>query len=146
VRAISILAFSAGSNADAPATQNQATSPTTSAGPNRSGGAAGRSGVSGASTAGPEGASGASIGSDTPSVERAARAENQTTPHSSGDFALGAVRDRVAGWLGRTSFAARPQLATESAGGMNLGLLTLTALLVGLLGWALLTWSPLSRP
>jgi hypothetical protein len=28
---------------------------------------------------------------------------------------------------------------------MNLGLLTLTALLVGLLGWAALTWPPLLR-
>ena len=146
MRAISLLVFSAGSNADAPATQNQATSPTTSAGPNRSGGAAGRSGVSGASTAGPEGASGASIGSDAPSVGRARPAGDGTVAHSSGGSAVGSFPDRVANWLGRTSYAARPQLATDSSGGMNLGILTLTALLVGLLGWALLTWSPLSRP
>jgi len=146
VRAISLLVFSAASNADAPATQNQATSPTTSAGPNQSGGAAGRSGVSGASTAGPEGTSGASIGSDAPSVERALHGVDATSAHSSGGSAVASLRHRVASWLGKTSFAARPQLATNSAGGMNLGLLTLTALLVGLLGWALLTWSPLSRP
>jgi hypothetical protein len=145
MRAISLLVFSAGSNADAPATENQATSPTTSAGPNQSGGAAGRSGVSGASAAGAEGASGASIGSDTPSVERARHGVDATSAHSSGGSAVASLRHRVASWLGRTSFAARPQLATESAGGMNLGILTLTALLVGLLGWALLTWMPLSR-
>jgi hypothetical protein len=146
LRALSILVFSASSNADAPTTENQATSPTTPAGRDRSGGAAGRSGVSGANTAAAEQANGASTGSDAPSVGRSRPGVDGIGTQSSGVSAAGAVRDHVANWLGRTSFAARPQLATESAGGMNLGILTLTALLVGLLGWALLTWSPLSRP
>jgi hypothetical protein len=145
LRALSILAFSAGSNADAPAPEHQATAPTTSAGRRRPGDAAGRSGVFGSSIAAGEKASGTSSESEGSSVKAARREPARTGAHDSRLTTLGTVRDRVAGWLDRTRVAAPPQLSAGGAGGMSLGLLTLTALCVGLLGWAALTWLPASR-
>jgi ribonuclease E len=144
-RALSILAFSADPNADAPAPEHQATSPTSSASRQRAGGVAGRSGASGVSAAAATRASGVPIDSGTPSVQTPRPGANRTGTHSSDGFALGGVRDHVARWLGRAPVAARPQLAADGAGGVNLGLLTLTALLVGTLGWAALNWLPPSR-
>jgi hypothetical protein len=145
LRAVSVLAFSASSHAALPATENQATSPRTSAGRPRTGGAAGRSGVFGPNTAAAEGSPAARVDSDGSSVQTARSQGRKTGAQSSRVAALGAVRDHVANWLSRTGAAARPRLAADSAGGMSLGVLTLTALLVGLLGWAALSWSPFPR-
>jgi len=144
LRALSILAFSAGSTADAPAPEHQATSPTTSAGRRRPGGAAGRSGVFGSSIPAAERATGISSESEASFVLAAGPGAGRTAAHNAG-LTLGTVPNRLAGWLDRTRAAATPQLGAGSAGGMSLGLLTLTALCVGLLGWAALTRPPLLR-
>jgi hypothetical protein len=140
VRALSILAFAASSSASLPTPEHKATSSTTSASRPRAEGAAGRSGVFGPNTTAAEGSDRASVESD-PSSIQAARPQAQ----GSRGAALGAVRDRVASWLGRTAVATHPQLPAESARGMSLGLMTLTALLVGLLGWAALSWPVFPR-
>jgi hypothetical protein len=145
LRALSILTISASSNAAPPATENQATSPTTSAGRPRTGGAAGRSGVFGPNTAAVEGSPGARVDSDGSSVQTARAQAHKARAQIPRGAALSAVRDHVASWLAHTGAAARPQLEADSAGGMSLGVLTLTALLVGLLGWAALSWAPFSR-
>jgi hypothetical protein len=146
VRALSILAFSASSAANLRAPDHLATSPTTSAGRPRSEGAARRSGVFGSSAGTPDGSDRAPVYSSRASTQTADPQAHQTDAQGSrGPALVGAVRDRVASWLGRTGSAARPQLAADSARGMNLGILTLTALLVGLLAWAALSWSPFSR-
>ena len=142
VRALSILAFAASSTASLPTPEHKATSSTTSASRPRAEGAAGRSGVFGPDTTAAEGSDRASVDSDGSSIQ-AARPQAHRAQGSRG-AALGAVRDRVASWLGRTGAATHPQLPAESAGGMSLGVMTLTALLVGLLGWAALNW-PLFR-
>jgi len=144
VRALSILAFSASSSANPPAPEQQATSPTTSASRPRPGGAAGRSGVFGPNTAA-EGSDRASFDSGGTLIQTARPQAHRAGARRSSGGTLGAVRDGVASWLGRTRVAARPKLAADSPAGMSLGLLTLTALLVGLLGWAALTWPPFSR-
>ena len=145
VRALSILAFTASSTASLPTPEHQATSSTLSAGRPRLEGAAGRSGVFGPNTAAPEGSDPASVYSDGSSIQAARPQAERTGAQDSRGAALGSVRDRVAGWLGRTATAARPKLPADSARGMSLGVLTLTALLVGLLGWALLSWPPFPR-
>ena len=142
VRALSILAFAASSTASLPTPEHKATSSTMSASRLRAEGAAGRSGVFGPDTTAAEGSDRASVDSDGSSIQ-AARPQAHRAQGSRG-AALGAVRDRVASWLGRTGAATHPQLPAESAGGMSLGVMTLTALLVGLLGWAALNW-PLFR-
>jgi hypothetical protein len=139
VRALSILAFTASSTASLPTPEHKATSSTTSASRPRAEGAAGRSGVFGPNTATAEGSDRASVASDGSSLPQTHRTQG------SRGVALGAVRDRVANWLGRTGSATHPQLPTESARGMSLGLMTLTALLVGLLGWAALNWPVFRR-
>jgi hypothetical protein len=143
VRVLSLLAFSASSSVSLPTPEHQATSSTTSAGRPRAEGAAGRSGAFGSSTVVAEGADRASIDSDGSSIQ-AARPQAHRAQGSSG-AALGAVRDRVASWLGRTGSATHPQVPAESARGMSLGVMTLTALLVGLLGWAALNWPVFRR-
>jgi hypothetical protein len=145
VRALSILAFTASSTASLPTPEHQATSSTPSAGRPRLEGAAGRSGVFGPNTAAAEGSDPASVYSDGSSIQAARPQAERTGAQDSRGAALGSVRDRVAGWLGRTATAARPKLPADSARGMSLGVLTLTALLVGLLGWALLSWPPFPR-
>jgi hypothetical protein len=142
VRALSILAFSASSTVSLPAPEHQATSSTMSASRPRPEGAAGRSGVFGLNTAAAEGSDRASVHSDGSSIQTARPQADRTGAQAARGTSLGAVRDRVASWLGRTGAATRPQLAADSAGGMNLGVLTLTALLVGLLGWAALSLPP----
>ena len=92
-----------------------------------------------------EGSDPASVYSDGSSIQAARTQAERTGAQDSRGAALGSVRDRVAGWLGRTATAARPKLPADSARGMSLGVLTLTALLVGLLGWALLSWPPFPR-
>jgi hypothetical protein len=141
VRVLSILAFAASSSASLPTPEQTATSSTTSASRPRAEGAAGRSGVFGPNTAAAEGSDRASVNSDGASVQdpQAHRAQG------SRGAVLGAVRDRVANWLGRTGSATHPQLPAEDARGMSLGLMTLTALLVGLLGWAALNWPVFRR-
>jgi len=143
VRALSILAFAASSSASLATPEHKATSSTTSASRPRAEGAAGRSGVFGPNTAAAEGSDRASVESDASSIQ-AARPQAQRA-QGSRVAALGAVRDRVASWLGRTAVATHPQLPAESARGMSLGLMTLTALLVGLLGWAALNWPVFRR-
>lgn len=143
VRALSILAFAASSTASLPTPEHKATSSTTSASRPRAEGAAGRSGVFGPNTATAEGSDRASVASDGSSIQAALPQTHQA--HGSRGVALGAVRDRVANWLGRTGSATHPQLPAESARGMSLGLMTLTALLVGLLGWAALNWPVFRR-
>ena len=142
VRALSILAFAASSTASLPTPEQKATSSTTSASRPRAEGAAGRSGVFGPNTAAAQ-SDRASVASDGSSIQ-AARPQTHRAQGSRG-AALGAVRDRVANWLGRAGSATHPQLPAESAGGMSLGLMTLTALLVGLLGWAALNWPVFRR-
>jgi hypothetical protein len=143
VRALSILAFAASSTASLPTPEHKATSSTTSASRPRAEGAAGRSGVFGPNTATAEGSDRASVASDGSSIQPA-RPQTHRAQGSRGAV-LGAVRDRVANWLGRTGSATHPQLPAESARGMSLGLMTLTALLVGLLGWAALNWPVFRR-
>jgi hypothetical protein len=138
VRAVSILAFAASSSASLPTPEHKATSSTTSASRPWAEGAAGRSGVFGPNTAVAEGSDRASVDSEGSSIQ-AARPQALRAQGSSG-AALGAVRDRVASWLGRTGVATHRQPPAESARGMSFGVLTLTALLVGLLGWAALSW------
>ena len=145
LRAISILAFTAGSNAEAPVPEQQATSHSTSISPPRPGGAVGRSGVFGSSTGAAEKANSVSAGAGAPSVRSVPGVADRTGADDSGSAALGTVGHRVASWLGRTGAAAPPELGADNSGGMSLGLLTLTALVVGLLGWAALTWPPLLR-
>jgi type IV secretory pathway VirB10-like protein len=142
VRALSILAFAASSTASLPTPEHKATSSTTSASRPRAEGAAGRSGVFGPNTAAAQ-SDRASVASDGSSIQ-AARPQTHRAQGSRGAV-LGAVRDRVANWLGRTGSATHPQLPAESARGMSLGLMTLTALLVGLLGWAALNWPVFRR-
>jgi hypothetical protein len=145
VRALSLLAFSASSTVSLPLPEHQAassTSPTTSTSRPRSEGAAGRSGVFGLNTAAAEGSDRASVHSDGSSIQTARPQADRTGAQGSRGIALGGVRDRVGSWLDRTGAATSPQLAAESAGGMNLGVLTLTALLVGLLAWAALSLPP----
>jgi hypothetical protein len=142
VRALSILAFSAGSTANLPAPEQQATSPTTSTSRPRSEGAASRSGVFGPNTGAVEGSDRASVDSKGSSIQTARPQADRTGAQGSRDTALGAVRDHVASWLGRTGAATRPQIAADSDRGINLGLLTLTALAVGLLAWAGLSLPP----
>jgi hypothetical protein len=142
VRALSILAFTASSTASLPTPEHKATSSTTSASRPRAEGAAGRSGVFGPNTAAAQ-SDRASVASDGSSIQ-AARPQTHRAQGSRGAV-LGAVRDRVANWLGRTGSATHPQLPAESARGMSLGLMTLTALLVGLLGWAALNWPVFRR-
>jgi hypothetical protein len=143
VRALSILAFSASSSVSLPTPEHQATSSTTSASRPRLEGAAGRSGVFGSNTSVAEGSDRASVDSNGSSIQAAHPQAHRE--HGSRAAALGAVRDRVASWLGRTGAATHPQLPAESASGMSFGLLTLTALLVGLLGWAALNWPVFPR-
>jgi hypothetical protein len=145
VRAVSILAFAASSSASLPTPEHKATSSTTSASRPRAEGAAGRSGVFGPNTAANEGSDRAAVDSDGSSIQAARPQAERTGAEDSRGAALGSVRDRVSGWLGRTATAARPKLPADSARGMSLGVLTLTALLVGLLGWALLSWPPFPR-
>jgi hypothetical protein len=142
VRALSILAFAASSTASLPTPEHKATLSTTSASRPRAEGAAGRSGVFGPNTAAAQ-SDRASVASDGSSIQ-AARPQTHRAQGSRGAV-LGAVRDRVANWLGRTGSATHPQLPAESARGMSLGLMTLTALLVGLLGWAALNWPVFRR-
>jgi hypothetical protein len=145
VRALSILAFPAGSTANLPAPEQQATSPTTSTSRPRSEGAASRSGVFGPNTGAVEGSDRASVDSKGSSIQTARPQADRTGAQGSRDTALGAVRDHVASWLGQTGAATRPQIAAESARGLDLGLLTLTALFVGLLAWAALSLPPFLR-
>jgi hypothetical protein len=143
VRALSILAFAASSSASPPTPEHTATPSTTSASRPRAEGAAGRSGVFGPNTAAAQGSDRASVNSDGSSIQ-AARPLAHRAQGSRGAV-LGSVRDRVASWLGRTGAATHPQLPAESARGMSLGVMTLTALLVGLLGWAALNWPVFRR-
>src|SRR5436190_22581619 len=143
-RALSILTFTASSIAAAPSSGHLTASTTASAAPVRSGSADSPSRVFESNT-GAMGSSEKSVDSAAASVGTARRLARPTEAHSSRAGTLGAVRDDFSRWLGRTRVAARPQLTADPAGGMSLGLLTLTALLLGVLGWAALTWPPLTR-
>jgi hypothetical protein len=145
-RALSILTSSASSNALPAAPVFQTAAPTTSVTRPQSGGAAGRSGASGPGNVAAPASSGSSVDSDALPVQTASTVAHKSARQSSSAGRVGALPGRIARWLGRTPAEAGSQLGREdSAGGMNLGLLTLTALLVGLLGWAALTWPPLLR-
>jgi hypothetical protein len=144
-RAFSILSSSASSNALPAAPEFQTAAPTTSVTRPQSGGAAGRSGASGPGDVAAA-SSGSSVDSDVLPVQTASTVAHKSARQSSSADRVGALPGRIARWLGRTPALAGSQLGTEDSGrGMNLGLLTLTALLVGLLGWAALTWPPLLR-
>src|SRR5439155_23570101 len=117
-----IPAFPPGSAANLPAPDHRPTPPTRPAGRPRPGAAARRSGVFGLNTS----AEGSDRALDLArSSTQAARPQaHRTSAQGSRGAALGAIRDRVASWLGRTGVAVRPQLTADSAGGMNLGVLT----------------------
>ena len=145
-RALSILTSSASSNALPAAPVFQTAAPTTSVTRPQSGGAAGRSGASGPGNVAAPASSGSSVDSDALPVQTASTVAHKTARQSSSSGRVGALPGRIARWLGRTPAVTGSQLGREDSGrGMNLGLLTLTALLVGLLGWAVLTWPPLLR-
>jgi len=145
-RALSILTSSASSNALPAAPEFQTAAPTTSVTRPQSGGAAGRSGASGPGNVAAPASSGSSVDSDVLPVQTASTVAHKSARQSSSADRVGALPGRIARWLGRTPALAGPQLGREDSGrGMNLALLTLTALLVGLLGWAALTWPPLLR-
>jgi hypothetical protein len=143
-RAFSILTSSASSNALPAAPEFQTAAPTTSVSRPQSGGAAGRSGAFGPGDVATPASSGSSV--DSHALPTASTVAHERARQSSSLGRVGALPGRIARWLGRTPAVAGPQLGREDSGrGMNLGLLTLTALLVGLLGWAALTWPPLLR-
>jgi hypothetical protein len=143
LRALSILAFTASSDAGASAPEHQATSPTTSASRPRPGGVAGRSGAFGNAAA-----EGTRVASNELAIRTSRHQVHRTGAQGPRGAGLGALRDDVASWLGWAGAAASPQFAADSAGGMKLGVLALTALLVGLVGllaWAALSWPPFPR-
>src|SRR5205085_11246088 len=79
-------------------------------------------------------------------VGKARRAAWSTAAHASTGATLGAARDRLGSLFGGAPLASSAQIAANAAGGgTNFGLATLTALLVGLLGWGALTWLPPTR-
>jgi hypothetical protein len=141
VRALSILAFTASSEPDAAARSEAASS---TADPSRPGGDARRSDVSGPGSVAASGSGGPLVGSDSPPVRSASPAAPQSRAGSTGRM-LAAVGALVPRLIARSGLDARPRLSAGTPGGMNLGLLTLTALLIGLIGWAALTWPPLPR-
>lgn len=120
-------------DASSPATADGAPSPTTSALDRPGGGARRRSGASAAGTV-IEPASTLSAPLARPAV------------HVSAGRILHAVGGRLQRWFTPSAVAPASQVvAAGPGGGVNLGLTTLAALLVGLLGWSLVTWLPQAR-
>jgi hypothetical protein len=141
--ALAILTSSAGSTANPEAQQSQGSLPTMSATHLRRGGARGRSDAS-ASRTPVAGQSGGFAANPTPTDKAGVEAASTDLPAS--DTVTIAARDARGGWLDRVRLAPPAQIAANEAGsGTNLGLTTLAALVVGLLGWGLLTRFPAPR-
>jgi hypothetical protein len=141
VRVLSILAFTASSEPDAAARSEAASSAADPLGP---GGDAGRSDVFGPGSVAASGSSEPSVASVPPPARSTSPLAHRTRTGSSGGT-LSALHELFPRLIARSGLDARPQLGAGTPGGMNLGLLTLTALLIGLVGWAALTWPPLPR-
>jgi hypothetical protein len=113
-------------------------SPTMSATHLRRGGARGRSDASASRT--PVSASSTPVATHPATIGRTGAEATSTKAHTPSTSALAAT-DAGRSWLDRTRFAAPSPIAANDAGlGTNLGLTTLVALLVGLLGAGALTW------
>jgi hypothetical protein len=133
-----ILASSATSAANRAAPVSQKGSPTKSATPLRRGGARGRSDASASRTA-----VGAEVSGSAANRTPTGKAGDEATPtntHAPNTAAI-AAKDAPESWLNRARLAAPEQIAANDTGSdTNLGLTTLTALLLGLIGWRVLTW------
>jgi hypothetical protein len=147
--ALAMLTTSATSAANRAAPESQKGSPTMSATPLRRGGVRGRSDASASRTlVGVEASGLAANRTPTGNVGGQAASAN---PHAA-DTATIAAKDAPGSWLDRARLAAPEQIAANHTGsGTNLGLTTLTALLLGLIGWSVLNWfstrgSPWRRP
>jgi hypothetical protein len=134
--ASAILATSA-ENRAAPEGQNG--SPTKSATPLRRGGARGRSDASASRTTVGMQARGGFAANSTPTGK--AGSEATSTKLHAAKTATIAAKDAPGSWLNRARLAAPEQIAANDKGSdTNLGLTTLTALLLGLIGWRVMTW------
>jgi len=147
--ALAILASSATSAANRAAPESQKGSPTKSATPLRRGGARGRSDASASRTT--VGAAASGLAANTTPTGNAGREATSTNRNASNTATI-AAKDAPGSWLNRARLAApEPIAANDTGSGTNLGLTTLTALLLGLIGWSALTWfsargSPWRRP
>ena len=147
--ALAILASSATSAANRAAPESQKGSPTKSATPLRRGGARGRSDASASRTT--VGAAASGLAAKTTPTGNAG-GEATSTNRNASNAATIAAKDAPGSWLNRARLAApEPIAANDTGSGTNLGLTTLTALLLGLIGWSALTWfsargSPWRRP
>jgi hypothetical protein len=136
--ALAILASSVRSTANREAPTSPGGSPTMSAKHLRRGGARGRSDASASRPSVGVQASGfAAKPTSTGKVDGKAKSANL---HASNAATL-AAKDAGPSWLDRARFTPpTPVAANDQGSGTNLGLTTLTALLVGLIGWMVFTW------
>jgi hypothetical protein len=138
--AMAVLASSASSTADRAAPEGQNGSPTMSATPLRRGGARGRSDASASRP--PAGQQPDGFSANTTPTGTAVDESTSTNAHTLSAATI-AARDPGGSWLDRARLAPPSQIAANNAGsGPNLGLTTLAALVVGLLGWVVLTRFP----
>ena len=136
--ALAILGSSASSAASGAAPESQKGLPTKSATPLRRGGVRGRSDASASRTPVGEQAGGLAA-NPTPTGKDGSEAAS-TKLHASNLAAI-AAKAASGSWLNRAHLAAPGQIAANDSGSdTNLGLTTLTALLLGLIGWRVLTW------
>jgi competence protein ComEA len=137
-QALAVLASAASSTANRAAPETQKGSPTMSATPLRRGGARGRSDASASRTPAEAQMAGIAAG-PTPKV-RAGGDATSTRLHARNTTTI-AAKGAPDSWLNRARLAPPVQSAESGAGlGANLGLTTLTALLVGLVACSVLTW------
>jgi hypothetical protein len=135
-RALSILGSTAGSNASPPAPEQ-----TSKLGANSVPGADDSVAEAATVTAGPTGLSSREAARGVPADHTIGNVNRQHL-----DGRLGALLNRIARWPGNTGNALRSAATVDRAeGGWNLGLTTLVTLLVGLVGWAVLTLVPSLR-
>jgi hypothetical protein len=136
--ALAILGSSATSAATGATPESQKGLPTKSATPLRRGGARGRSDASASRT--PAGVQAGGLAADpTPTGKDGSEAAS-TKLHASNPATI-AAKDAPESWLNRARLSVPEQIAANDEGSdTNLGLTTLTALLLGLIGWRVLTW------